>query len=261
MTLTDAIAPLAEIADQVARAHAEIGRLLTAGPGVQTERQPGVSAHISHLPFAGCNGLYIYGDEAEVQTIHAMLNWVSATGMPFTVKVRSSLNGLDGLLSALDLHRHEDLPLMAVEQRHFQPARCPPELRLRTLGRDEPRFHMDLVAEGLGMPRGALDLVMSVENQAKPFWSTYVGEVDGALAVTGSSSSGAGHSGLISIATHNAFRRRGYGAALTSRMVADAFTGGSKRVFLHSSAMGYRVYEALGFRKLEDLRVWVGGPA
>jgi predicted GNAT family acetyltransferase len=181
--------------------------------------------------------------------------------MPYTVKVRSSLEHIDGLLSALDLHRHEDLPLMAVEPDDFRPAPCPPELRLRTLGRDEPRSHMDLVAEGLGMPRGALDLVMSAENQAKPFWSTYVGEVDGALAVTGSSSSGAAHTGLIAIATDNAFRRRGYGAALTSCMITDAFASGSKRVFLHSSAMGYRVYEALGFRRLEDMQVWVGGPA
>ncbi|MFC3714271.1 GNAT family N-acetyltransferase [Sphingoaurantiacus capsulatus] len=250
-----------DVADEVARAHAEIGRLLTTGPDVWTERQPGVSAHISPLPYAGCNGLYVFGPEATAEMITSLVARVQASGLPFTVKLRSSVTGLDAMLDGLGLHFHEDLPLMAVEPDAFRPVACPPALALRTLTADEPRFHMDLVAHGLGSPRGALDLVMSEANQAKPFWGSYVGEVDGALAVTGSSIAGAEHAGLIAIATDDDFRRRGYAAALTSRMVADAFAGGARRVFLHSSEMGFRLYEALGFRKLEDLRVWVGGPA
>jgi predicted GNAT family acetyltransferase len=260
MALSDA-PTLAHVADEVARAHADIGRLLTTAPEVWTARQPGISAHVSPLPYAGCNGLYIFGSEATAGAIADLVAQVRASGRPFTVKARSSVVGLDDLLAGLGLHFHEDLPLMAVEPGDFRPTAYPPELVLRTLRPDEPRFHMDLVAHGLGSPRGALDLVMSEANQAKPFWGSYVGEVDGALAVTGSSISGAGHAGLIAIATADDFRRRGYAAALTSRMVADAFASGAGRVFLHSSQMGFRLYEGLGFRKLEDLRVWAGGPA
>ena len=248
-------------ADIVARAHAEIARLLTKGDGVWTERQPGVSAHVSTLPYAGCNGLYVFGDEASEGAVAALVERIASSGMPFTAKVRSSVQGHDELLASLGLEWHEDLPLMAVEPDAFRATVCPPELRLRTLAPDEPRFHMDLVAAGLGTPRGALDLVMSEDNQRRPNWATYVGEVDGALAVTGSAMAGAGHAGLIAIATDDAFRRRGYAAALTSRAVADAFASGIGRVFLHSSEMGYRMYEKLGFTKLEDLRVWVGGPS
>jgi predicted GNAT family acetyltransferase len=228
---------------------------------VWTERAAGLTAHGSSLPYAGCNGLYIYGGEAQASAVKALVERVAASGMPFAVKVRSAVGGLDGLLASLALHWHEDLPLMAVERNGFVAAPCPSELSLRTLTADEPRLHMDLVARGLGTPRGSLDLVMSDANQALPCWASYVGEVDGALAVTGSSIAGAAHAGLIAIATDDAFRRRGYAAALTSRMVADAFDAGAERVFLHASAMGYRIYEALGFRKLEDLRVWIGGPA
>jgi ribosomal protein S18 acetylase RimI-like enzyme len=244
-------------ADAVAHAHAEIGRSLTAGPGIWTRRLPGISAHVSGMPFAGCNGLYVYGGDADATSLRELIEEVAAFDVPFTVKIRSGFDRLAGTLPAGGLEWHEDLPLMAVDAAAFRPAARPPELCLRVLDAAEERFHMDLVAEGLGMPRAALDLVMSAANQALPCWSTYVGEVDGRLAVTGSAIAGAGHAALIAIATDDAFRRRGYAAALTSAAVADALAAGAERVFLHSSPMGMRVYQALGFRTLEELQVWV----
>lgn len=244
------------VAEKVARAHAEIGGLLTQAPGVWTERQPGISAHVSTLPYPGCNGLYIFGAEATAEALRGLLERVSGSGLPFTVKVRSSITGFDDLFAAFGLEWHEDLPLMAVEPAGFRPAAIPSELQIRVLGAGEDRIHMNLVAAGLGAPRASLDLVMSRSNQALPCWNTYVGEVDGALAVTGSTMAGTGHAGLIAICTDDAFRRRGYAAALTSAAVTDAFAQGAGRAFLHSSAMGFRVYEALGFRRLENLRVW-----
>lgn len=256
MAVVKADAEEAGTADDVARAHAEIGRLLTQGPGVWTERQPGVSAHVSALPYAGCNGLYVYGSEASEASLQRLLTRLDAAGVPFTVKIRSSVDGFDDLLAASGLAWQEDLPLMAVDRAAFRPAPIPPELQIRVLGPGEDRIHMDLVAAGLGAPRASLELVMSRANQALPCWTTYVGEVGSGLAVTGSAIAGAGHAGLIAICTDDAFRRRGYAAALTSAAVADALAAGARRVFLHSSAMGFRIYEALGFRGLEALRVW-----
>lgn len=247
------------VADSVAFAHAEIGRTLTSRPDVWVRRLPGMTAHVSGMPYAGCNGLYVFGAEADPRTLRELIGEVAAFGVPFTVKIRSALDRLADELAACGLERHEDLPLMAVDAAAFRPAPRPRELRLRVLAPDEERFHMDLVAEGLETPRGSLDLVMSEANQALPCWTTYVGEVDGRLAVTGSAIAGAGHAGLIAIATDPGFRRRGYAAALTSAAVADAFAAGVERVFLHSSTMGLRVYEALGFRVLEDLSVWAKG--
>lgn len=255
--MLDLSSTVLSVADAVAHAHAEIGRSLTTGPDVWTRCLPGISAHVSGMPYAGCNGLYVYGADADAASLRDLIDEVAAFDMPFTVKIRSGFDRLADTLAAGGLEWHEDLPLMAVDAATFRPAAQPGELQLRRLDPTEERFHMDLVAEGLGMPRQALDLVMSAANQALPCWSTYIGEVDGRLAVTGSAIAGAGHSGLISIATDDAFRRRGYAAALTSAAIADAFATGAERVFLHSSPMGLRVYEALGFRTLEDLQVWV----
>lgn len=251
-----AILDLSSIADIVAHAHAEIGRTLTASPDVWTCRLPGISAHVSGLPYAGCNGVYVFGDDADPAALREVIAEIAARGVPFTAKVRSRFD-FAGLLAECGLEWHEDLPLMATDAAAFRPAAVPSELQLRTLGPDDERIHMDLVAVGLGTPRAALDVVMSPVNQALPCWTTYVGEVEGELAVTGSSIAGAGHAGLIAIATEDAFRRRGYAGALTGAAVADALATGAERVFLHSSPMGLRVYEALGFEKLEDLRVWV----
>lgn len=257
--MIDVAAPTTSVADSVAFAHAEIGRTLTNRPDVWVRRLPGMAAHVSGMPYAGCNGLSVFGAEADPQVLRELIGEVAAFGLPFTVKIRSVLDGLADVLAAAGLEWHEDLPLMTVDPATFRPAPRPDELCLRVLGPDEERFHMDLVAEGLETPRGALDLVMSRANQVLPCWTTYVGEVDGRLAVTGSAIAGAGHAGLIAIATDRGFRRRGYAAALTGAAVTDAFVAGAERVFLHSSPMGLRVYEALGFRVLENLRVWAKG--
>ncbi len=257
---TPAAALQTTVADEVAQAHAAMGQLLLHGDHLWQRREPGISAHVSGQPCASSNGIYIHDGCVSPELVEELIAQVAAHGLPFTVKLRSGLSGtMAPMLEKRGLVWSEDLPLMAVEPTRFAPALCPAEVVIRTLAPTENRIHMDLVAYGLGAPREALEVVMSDANQAAPNWTTYVGEVDGELAVTASAIAGADHVGLIAIATEDRFRRRGYGAALTSRAVSDAFAGGAARVFLHSSQMGYRIYEALGFCTLEHLSVWASG--
>src|SRR5687768_7301229 len=119
------------IADTVAFAHAEIGRSLTRDPNVWTRRLPGISAHVSGMPYSGCNGLYVYGADADPAALGELIEEVARFGLPFTVKMRSTLDALAGELSVRGLEFHEDLPLMALEPAAFRPVAAPPELRLR----------------------------------------------------------------------------------------------------------------------------------
>jgi predicted GNAT family acetyltransferase len=54
--------------------------------------------------------------------------------------------------------------------------------------------------------------------------------------------------GVYSIATVGSARRRGYGAAMTARVVADGMVAGCDVAVLQASEMGRPVYERLGFR-------------
>jgi ribosomal protein S18 acetylase RimI-like enzyme len=135
---------------------------------------------------------------------------------------------------------------------------CPGELRIRILQPGEDH-HLPLVAQGLGMTLEALEPAMSANNRAASGWAGYAGEVDGELAVTGTAIASSDGAGLISIVADPRFGRRGFGGALTSVAVADAFAREIPRVFLHASAQGLSLYERLGFEALESLLVFGRG--
>jgi len=54
--------------------------------------------------------------------------------------------------------------------------------------------------------------------------------------------------GVYSIATIESARRRGYGAAMTARVMADGVVAGWDVAALQASEMGRPIYERLGFR-------------
>jgi GNAT superfamily N-acetyltransferase len=63
--------------------------------------------------------------------------------------------------------------------------------------------------------------------------------------------------GVYNIATVERARRRGYGAAMTSRVVADGAAAGCDVAILQASPMGLPVYERLGFRTVLEYNGWV----
>jgi N-acetylglutamate synthase len=65
------------------------------------------------------------------------------------------------------------------------------------------------------------------------------------------------HVGVFSIATPPEQRRRGYGAAITARIVADGYTAGARWAWLQSSKDGYGLYEQLGFITIATWECWI----
>jgi GNAT superfamily N-acetyltransferase len=76
----------------------------------------------------------------------------------------------------------------------------------------------------------------------------YVGYADGHPVVSGLVWRTGRTVGVYSIATIESARRRGYGAAMTARVVADGVVAGCDVAALQASEMGRPIYERLGFR-------------
>ena len=57
--------------------------------------------------------------------------------------------------------------------------------------------------------------------------------------------------GVFNIATVPAYRGRGSGRAVTSRIVADGVARGADLAYLQSSEDGYPLYQSMGFRTVE----------
>jgi len=82
--------------------------------------------------------------------------------------------------------------------------------------------------------------------------SWYVGRVEGAMLTTAVGVSADGATGVFNMATPPEHRGRGYGAALTSRVVRDGFEAGSQFAFLQSSEIAHGVYRRRGFPDVEQ---------
>lgn len=108
--------------------------------------------------------------------------------------------------------------------------------------------HRTAVTLGFGSdPAVALGNVC-VDLLDRPECAVYVGYVDGQPVVSGLGWRTGRTIGVYSIATIPAARRRGYGAAMTARVVADGALAGCDVAALQASELGRPIYERLGFR-------------
>jgi hypothetical protein len=78
----------------------------------------------------------------------------------------------------------------------------------------------------------------------------YLLRENGRPASTAVSYRGRSGLGIFNVATPVPWRGRGYGAAVTSRAVADGFQDGADFAYLQASAMGEPVYRRLGFEQV-----------
>lgn len=81
----------------------------------------------------------------------------------------------------------------------------------------------------------------------------YLGYLHNKPVATANGFYAAGVVGVQCIATVPEARRRGIGAALTLASLREAYRRGYHAGILQASAMGYKVYEQLGFQKLCDM--------
>src|SRR5262249_54205396 len=90
----------------------------------------------------------------------------------------------------------------------------------------------------------------SARNVEEASW--YVGRANGAIVATALGVTLGGATGVFNVATLPEYRGRGYGAALTSRVVCDGFGAGASFAFLQAREIGQGVYRRLGFRDIEE---------
>ena len=120
-------------------------------------------------------------------------------------------------------------------------------LRVRRLAPEDAKVHADIAARGFGAPVEVFAALVAQPLVSAAGLAYYVGEVDGDPVTTGLGLTIGDHVGVFSIATPPEQRRRGYGAAITARIVRDGYTAGARWAWLQSSKDGYRVYQRLGF--------------
>lgn len=168
--------------------------------------------------------------------------------------------GLEAVLENNGARRTE-APGMHIRLDNWESSQAPESLELALLSPAAPGVAQTLL--GLFGVAGVHDEPMARHAVAFARANTFavLGTSDGAPVSGGLGLVSDGTLGLYLIATHRDHRGRGFGGAVTERLMAEGKARGAREAVLHSSAMGLSVYRRLGFVEVCDTTQFIWQPA
>ena len=218
-------------------------------------RVGGVVTILTGLPFDWFNQVLVEHDEATSDGVHAGVARAREQGDPFVVRLREGIDDRFGqILAQAGLEPEGDSTLTpgmaAFPIDHEAISRhAAPELDIRRVTDDRGiDVHRHVVTAGFGSDPAVALGTACPDLLDRPECVVYVGYLDGAPVVSGLGWRSGRTIGVYSIATVESARRRGFGAAMVGRVVADGAADGCDVAALQASEMGRPIYERLGFR-------------
>ena len=228
-------------------------------PNGWARAEPGAIAMVTGVGIPTLNGVWVASPDARADDVADLLDQVAATGLPHCLQARPGVAArLQDQATARGMEPEEHIPLMVLEDpRDLARNAATDALLIRELPPVEAPEHARLAAAGFEAPAELFLQLMRPSVLAAPGVRCYLGEVDGEPVTTAVGLTLGSCVGIFNVATPPAYRRRGYGAAVTARAVADGVIAGANWAWLQSSRAGYQVYNRLGFRTTEDWQCWL----
>ncbi len=226
-------------------------RLYGAFDGARFERRSDLIVSLCpRLPIPQFNGAWVVEDsQAAVEALAEAVAEVEAAGAWPWVQTRSGHDRTQQQARHLGLTQLVGVPGMVIRPGEF--AAPPAEIEIGLVRDGDADVVNELLSTCLEAPKELFDDLGSGLRRLKEA-SWYVGRAEGAIVSTGVGFTLDGATGVFNVATLPEHRGRGYGAALTSRVVRDGFEAGSLFAYLQSSEIGHGVYRRLGFRDVEE---------
>jgi GNAT superfamily N-acetyltransferase len=215
----------------------------------------GVLTLLTGLPFDWFNQILIEGEEATPDDLLAAVAEARERRNEFVVRLRDSTDdrfiptltkaGLEPTgpetstpgMVAFPIE-HEAIAVHAASELEIQ----------RVTDAAGIDAHNQAVTAGFGADPAVAPGIACPDVLDRPQCVVYVGYAAGARVVSGLGWRTGRTIGVYSIATIESARRRGYGAAMTARVVADGVIAGCDAAALQASEMGHPIYERLGFQ-------------
>jgi GNAT superfamily N-acetyltransferase len=221
-------------------------------PGAVIDPGDGVGVFATGIGHPFFNQI-VTDDGATEAALGRAVDRVRDLGLRFYVVIRHPQDtGFRPLLERLGLQPDDELfPGMAAD-RLPPTATSPDELRIHVVNdRGGLADHATAVA-GFGFPDEFISAFLGDDTWLIPDTTTYVGYVGGDPVASGFGVRTGRTIGVFSIATLPTARRRGYGAAMTGRILADGVLAGCDVGVLQASQLGRPIYERLGFRLVQE---------
>jgi hypothetical protein len=204
------------------------------------------------IPIPQVNGPWVIEDSQDaIDGLPGVLAEVEDAGAQPWVQTRSGHPRIRAAARELGLTYEERLPGMVIRPGEPLEAQEPAGLEIGPMREDELDATNRILASAFEVPKDLFDLFSTFLVGLEGI-SIYVGRVEGDVVSTAVGFTVDGATGVFNVATPREHRGRGYGAALTARVVRDGFAAGSELAYLQSSDSGHGVYRRLGFRDVEE---------
>ncbi|MGE0542961.1 MAG: GNAT family N-acetyltransferase [Dehalococcoidia bacterium] len=110
--------------------------------------------------------------------------------------------------------------------------------------------------DGFGGGEHLYRLLYQPQMLDRPGSTLYLGYLDGEPVATALRITGHGIAGIGGVSTIPAARRRGIGEAITRHAALDGLADGCRASFLQATAMGFDLYQRMGYRHVIDFHTW-----
>jgi len=222
---------------------------------VDIERIGGTVSIRSSMPFDWFNQVLVEREDALASDLIAAARSGSRSTESHVVRLRDGID--DRFIAGITAAGWEAAPsgtmtpgMVAYPLAHLRDkAPGPPDLSIRHVtDRAGVEDHRAVVAEGFDVIRDVAAGTTDLGLLGTPECTIYVGYAGGVPVTSGLGWRSGRVIGVYAISTAPTARRRGYGEAMTARVVADGIANGCDVAVLQASAVGRPIYERLGFR-------------
>ena len=238
--------------------------VVSCASGARVTRANGVVTILTGLPMDWFNQVLIEREEATPAGVLAGVAQARERGDHFVVRLREGIDDRfiptltqAGLAPAGEETSTPGMVAFPIDHDAIA-EHAAPELEIRRVtdaaGIDA---HRQAVTAGFGSDPAVALGTACPDLLDRPECVVYVGYADGDPVVSGLGWRTGRTIGVYSIATIESARRRGYGAAMTARVVADGLVAGCDVAALQASAMGRPIYERQGFRTVVRYAAYV----
>lgn len=223
--------------------------------GAHIRREDGVATLLSGHPLLLFNQIMVERDDVTAAALGAAVATARQRGHRFVVNLRvgqddrhiPTVTGL-GLVPMDDSPWLPGMALHPIDATVLHATAAAPGVEIRRV--DDAagvEDHIRAAAGGFELPEEMLRSIVTVDLAVRPDAALYVGYVDGEPMVAGLGLQTGTTIGVYNIATVPPARGRGFGAAMTARVVFDGAADGCDVAVLQASEMGFPIYQRMGF--------------
>ena len=184
-------------------------------------------------------------------------NYFGSRDLPFRIQLRDDqVEAFSGRLLEADYRAATPTPAMVLREIPA-PTPVPDALAIEEVEGDAALADFRrIVEEGFGMPAGMGAAAISDRIAVHPDTALMLGRVEGEPVATSLLVRTNRVAGLYMVATAEAWRKRGFGEAVTWASIQEGAARGATFASLQASAMGRPVYERMGFETLSTYHAY-----